>query len=165
MLPNCGAPPPCSSMDSDEAIRTTEIVKDQKTEYVKGSEAEPEENMLGKESEPTAQTSAQSATNAPLQQNQEQMAIAGILGDIFPNGSCSGVSCAGEQAAICEPAAIADLSSGFPGSVGSEGASSQAKKRARPPRTCNICGLQVTGQRSSLIYHANSNPWDIQLPD
>lgn len=33
---------------------------------------------------------------------------------------------------------------------------SPVKKKIRPPRTCSLCGLQVTGQRSSLVYHANS---------
>lgn len=78
-----------------------------------------------------------------------------ILGDIFPAEGNNGAG--NEQAAICESNEMADLSSSYSVAAGTgEGTSSQAKKRSRPPRTCNICGLQVTGQRSSLIYHANS---------
>lgn len=50
--------------------------------------------------------------------------------------------------------AVADISQNFFSAEGSsQGVSS---KRRRPPRTCTECGLQVTGQRSSLVYHANS---------
>ncbi|VDK26105.1 unnamed protein product [Anisakis simplex] len=43
-----------------------------------------------------------------------------------------------------------------PSTSSQNAASGGISKRRRPPRTCTECGLQVTGQRSSLVYHANS---------
>lgn len=74
-----------------------------------------------------------------------------ILGDLYRNeaGSSANTAITG-----CEPTDIVDPSNSLAAS--SDMLSQQTKKRSRPPRICNICGLQVTGQRSSLIYHANS---------
>lgn len=74
-----------------------------------------------------------------------------ILGDLYRNeaGGSANAAVTGY-----EPTDIVDPSNNL--TANSDLLSQQTKKRPRPPRICNICGLQVTGQRSSLIYHANS---------
>lgn len=71
------------------------------------------------------------------------------VGELFPNSSGSFF-----DFGLKNFDSLGDLSHTF---LAQESLSHQTNKtRRRPPRTCTICGLQVTGQRSSLVYHANS---------
>uniref|UniRef100_A0A1I7VRL5 C2H2-type domain-containing protein n=1 Tax=Loa loa TaxID=7209 RepID=A0A1I7VRL5_LOALO len=141
------------SVDSDELTRMTETEKEAKIESAKGSEVEPEDSTLEKESDSQSNT----FPGAGLQQDPDQVNIVSILGDLYRNegGSSATVAVTG-----CEPTDIVDPSNSL--AANCDMLSQQMKKRSRPPRICNICGLQVTGQRSSLIYHANSK--HVRLP-
>ncbi|CAG9537437.1 unnamed protein product [Cercopithifilaria johnstoni] len=142
-----------ASVDSDELTRMTETEKEAKIENAKGSEVEPEDSALEKESDSQPNT----FSGAVLQHDPDQVNIVSILGDLYRNeaGSSANTAVMG-----CEPIDIVDPSNSL--TAGSDVFSQQTKKRSRPPRICNICGLQVTGQRSSLIYHANSK--HVRLP-
>ncbi|VDO35756.1 unnamed protein product [Onchocerca flexuosa] len=137
-----------ASVDSDELTRMTETEKEAKIESSKGSEVEPEDSALEKESDSQSGTFQGAAV---LQHDPDQVNIVSILGDLYRNeaGSSANTAVTG-----CEPTDIVDPSNGL--ATNSDVLCQQTKKRSRPPRICNICGLQVTGQRSSLIYHANS---------
>ncbi|KAM3717997.1 Histone-lysine N-methyltransferase PRDM9 [Dirofilaria immitis] len=143
-----------ASAESDELTRMTETEKETKIESAKGSEVEPEDSTLEKESDSQSGTFTGAAV---LQHDPDQVNIVSILGDLYRNEAGSSVSA---TVAGCEPTDIVDPSNGL--ATSNDILCQQMKKRSRPPRICNICGLQVTGQRSSLIYHANSK--HVRLP-
>ncbi|VDM24965.1 unnamed protein product, partial [Toxocara canis] len=141
---------PCSSPESEDGLHVCEIDKNVKAEVVKvecGTERSSADKDLGQHVVVAASGEITLNSNYPNYAS---------FGEIFPNegGSLFDIGLKGLDA-------VADLSQSL---FGAEGSSSQgaASKRRRPPRTCTECGLQVTGQRSSLVYHANSK--HLRLP-
>uniref|UniRef100_A0A9J2Q3B6 C2H2-type domain-containing protein n=1 Tax=Ascaris lumbricoides TaxID=6252 RepID=A0A9J2Q3B6_ASCLU len=141
---------PCSSPDSEDETRMCEIDKNIKAEVVKvdcGTDRSCTDKDLGGQHVVVA-------ASGEITLNSNYPNYAGF-GEMFPSESNSlfDIGLKGLDA-------VADISQNFFSAEGSsQGVSS---KRRRPPRTCTECGLQVTGQRSSLVYHANSK--HLRLP-
>lgn len=144
---------PCSSLDSEENPRAGDADRSVsvKSEPSKDDNCEAEDSSVEKDA---GQHVVVAATGEITLTSNKFPSFTG-LADVFPSDGSSifdvGLKC-------FDP--ISDISHNFL----SQDVSSQStsKTRRRPPRTCNECGLQVTGQRSSLVYHANSK--HLRLP-
>ncbi|VDN03381.1 unnamed protein product [Thelazia callipaeda] len=154
-----GEPCTTTSVDSDELNRGIENEKEAKFGDAKNTEMEPDNSAQEKDLD--VQPSSCAADYS--RHDSEPVNIGGyskkfsanILTDLYHNETASTTVVTG---LVCDQNEI-DHAAGL---TSTSEYITQARKRSRPPRICNICGLQVTGQRSSLIYHANSK--HVRLP-
>lgn len=145
---------PCSSLDSEENVRLGAEIEKVKAELAKeDAVCEAEESSV--EKDVGGQHVIVAATGEITLAGNKFSNIASGLTDVFPT---DGRSIFDVGLKSFDP--LVDISQSFLSSQ--EGSSQNPPKKRRPPRTCNECGLQVTGQRSSLVYHANSK--HLRLP-
>lgn len=140
------APSPCSSLESEENAIPNEMEKPIKQEFDKDG---PCENDTGLTEGHEGQHVVVAASGEITLATNKYPSITTALGDVFPAESTSIF-----DFGLKSFDSLGNISHSF---LAQEGPSHPiSKSRRRPPRTCTICGLQVTGQRSSLVYHANS---------
>ncbi|VDD93058.1 unnamed protein product [Enterobius vermicularis] len=142
---------PCSSLESEENQTNNELDKPTKSEFDKDGACENDADVI----ERSEGQHVVVAASGEITLASNNYPVITSVGELFPNSSGSFF-----DFGLKNFDSLGDLSHTF---LAQESLSHQTNKtRRRPPRTCTICGLQVTGQRSSLVYHANSK--HLKLP-
>uniref|UniRef100_A0A0N5B1G7 C2H2-type domain-containing protein n=1 Tax=Syphacia muris TaxID=451379 RepID=A0A0N5B1G7_9BILA len=136
---------PCSSLESEENPPPNEAEKPVKCEFDKEETCDNDTDLIDR----TEGQHVVVAASGEITLASNNYPVIASVGELFPNSSGPIF-----DFGIKNIDSLGDLSHTF---LSPEGSSQTVNKtRRRPPRTCTICGLQVTGQRSSLVYHANS---------